>query len=71
MTSADLFTILASPAARKAFTKSIRAAANNNERPTERPCQHCGQFFDSGVFIIVDGRVVDIACTACETALMR
>jgi hypothetical protein len=66
MTSEDLFRMLASPAAREAFVASIRAVANDDEPPAERPCQHCGRYFDSGVFDIVNGRVVDITCAECD-----
>jgi len=67
MTSDDLFTLLASPTARQALlTELIPVACNDDEKPVDRPCEQCGKQFDSGCFLIVDGRVVDITCSACN-----
>ena len=66
MTSYDLFTILASPSAREVLNVSIGAASNDDERAIDQPCRHCGCFFDSGVYDIVNGHVVDIKCADCE-----
>lgn len=67
MTSEELFTLLASPAARVALVASLTGpVANDNEPPVGRPCEHCGRYFESGVFLIVAGRVVEITCTECD-----
>lgn len=67
MTSEELFTLFASPAARVALVASLTCAAgNDNEPPAGRPCEHCGRYFESGVFLIVAGRVVEITCAECE-----
>jgi hypothetical protein len=66
MTTEDLFTLLSSPTARKALVASIYAAENDDELPVDRPCQRCGRHFDAGVFNIVNGRVVEITCWACD-----
>lgn len=71
MTSDDLFTLLASPAARHALlTRLARVACNDNDndndKPIDRPCEQCGQHFSSGTFMIVKGRVTTITCARCE-----
>ena len=39
---------------------------NDNERVVDRPCEICGQTFDSGTFWIRDGWPVEVKCAGCD-----
>lgn len=40
-------------------------AFNDNERPADRPCDRCGNAFDSGSFVVSGGKIVEVACSSC------
>jgi hypothetical protein len=42
-----------------------RMAKNDEVPAAERPCDACGSHFESGTFLICDGRAVSILCSAC------
>jgi len=67
MTAKELFDLFASPTARVALVADLaRGAADDDERPIDRPCGRCGRHFVSGVFLIVDDSVVEITCAECD-----